>query len=115
MGSERRQRNATQIMVRVTHDEKNIIRKKAEAFGLKPPTYLRNLGLNHEMPKGILDQKAVLDLLKVHADLDRLSYFLKSCLTSKEKSAEVKKSDVSSLYQKIEKAMDRLKEKILSI
>ena len=114
MGSEERQRR-DQIKVRVSDDEKKIIQEKAKAFGYQSSTaaLLRDLALGIE-PKSTLDQQAVLDLLKVNADLGRLGGLLKHWLQAKgAKPSEV--IEIRSLMDDLVQTQKLLRKKVLSL
>ena len=114
MGSEERQRR-DQIKVRVSDDEKKIIQEKAKAFGYQSSTaaLLRDLALGIE-PKSTLDQQAVLDLLKVNADLGRLGGLLKHWLQAKgAKPSEV--IEIRTLMDDLVQTQKLLRKKVLSL
>jgi hypothetical protein len=114
MGSEARQRR-DQIKVRVSEDEKRIIQEKAEAFGYDSSTaaLLRDLALGIE-PKSTLDQRAVLELLRINADLGRLGGLLKHWLQAKgAKAPEV--VEIRSLLEELAKTQALLREKVKSL
>jgi len=75
--------------------------------------YLRNLGLGYE-PASTLDQKAILDLLKINADLGRLGGLLKMWLTSPDKVIESGASilDIRNLLVDIKKNQEELKGRV---
>ena len=78
MGNETRQRT-TQIMVRVSPEEKSSIRSAANKYSLSMPAYLRTLGLGFA-PKSTIDQQAIAQLAKLHGDLGRVGGLLKRLL-----------------------------------
>lgn len=84
MGSENRVRNL-QIKVRVNQGELEEISKSASNCDLKPSTYLRELGLNHE-PKSTIDIQAFEKLAHLHGDLGRVGGLLKMWLSDGSKS-----------------------------
>ncbi|MBQ23569.1 MAG: hypothetical protein CL546_01365 [Alcanivorax sp.] len=59
------------IKVLVLPEEKKAIGDKAKSAGLSVSTYLRNVGLGTPVI-GVADQEAVLELVKINADLGRL-------------------------------------------
>ena len=63
-------KESTPIKVWVTPEEKSAIAAKADAHSLSASSYLRRLGL--AMPlQSTIDQRAILDLVKINADLGR--------------------------------------------
>ena len=56
-------KNGRHLRVPVLPEEEAAIKQNAAATGLSVAAYLRNVGLGH-LPKGELDQKAVLELLR---------------------------------------------------
>jgi hypothetical protein len=62
--------------------------------------YLRSLGLQYK-PKGILDNIAVLELVKVNADLGRLGGLLKMWLTNDERLELLGKEQVAPKIHKL--------------
>ena len=78
---EKTRRESTPIKVWVTPEEKDAIRAKAGAHSLSASSYLRRLGL--AMPlQSTIDQRAILDLVKINADLGRFGGLIKMWLTT---------------------------------
>ena len=73
-------RPSTPLKVHVLPDEKQVIQERAEICNTSMSSYLKTLGLGH-IPKSILDNKAILNLLKVNGDQGRLGGLLKLLLT----------------------------------
>lgn len=78
---ERTRRESTPVKVWVTPVEKAEIGKKAAAHSLSASAYLRRLGLALPV-ESTVDQTAVLELVKINADLGRLGGLIKMWLTS---------------------------------
>jgi hypothetical protein len=106
--SESRQRNVPPIMVRVTAQEKERIKAHAQACGLSAPALLRQLGLGHPV-QGVLDQKAVLALVRVNGDLGRLGGLLKMWLSNDERFPHGITHDVLRLFREIEQTQAKLR------
>jgi hypothetical protein len=70
----------TPIKVWVTPEEKAAIAAKADAHSLSASGYLRRLGLALPV-ESTIDQRAVLDLVKINADLGRFGGLIKMWLT----------------------------------
>jgi len=64
-------RESTPVKVWVTPEEKAQIAEKAAAHSMSASRYLRALGLALPV-QSTVDQRAVLELLKINADLGRL-------------------------------------------
>ena len=114
MGSGNRQRTRL-IPVRVNEDELKVIDEKAQAFGYMTSrsALLRDLVLGIE-PRSTLDQQAVLDLLKINADLGRLGGLLKHWLQAKgAKPSEA--IEIRSLMDDLARTQDLLRRKVLSL
>lgn len=79
-------KDGQQLRVPVLQDQKRRIEANARAAGLPVATFLRNLGLNHQVT-GVLDHEAVADLARVNGDLGRLGGLFKLFLTSDDKLA----------------------------
>ena len=74
-------KESTPIKVWVTPQEKAAIAAKADAHSLSASSYLRRLGL--AMPlQSMIDQRAILDLVKINADLGRFGGLIKMWLTT---------------------------------
>ena len=74
-------KESTPIKVWVTPEEKAAIAAKADAHSLSASGYLRRLGL--AMPvESTIDQRAILDLVKINADLGRFGGLIKMWLTT---------------------------------
>ena len=80
---EKTRRESTPVKVWVTPAEKAAIAEKATAHSMSASRYLRALGLALPV-QSTLDQRAVLDLAKINADLGRLGGLIKMWLTSNE-------------------------------
>jgi hypothetical protein len=80
---EKTRRESTPVKVWVTAAEKAAIGEKAAAHSMSASAYLRSLGLALPIQSSI-DQRSVLELLKINADLGRLGGLIKMWLTSNE-------------------------------
>jgi len=78
---EKTRRESSPIKVWVTPEEKSAIKTKAGAHSLSASSYLRRLGLALPV-ESTIDQRAILDLVKINADLGRLGGLIKMWLTS---------------------------------
>ena len=78
---EKTRRESTPVKVWVTAAEKAAIAEKAAAHSMSASRYLRALGLALPI-QSTIDHRAVLDLLKINADLGRLGGLIKMWLTS---------------------------------
>lgn len=114
MGTENRQRTQ-HIMVRVTPEERAAITSTADDCGMTTPALMRALALGHQV-KGVVDQKAVLDLLQVNADLGRLGGLLKLWLTDDERRpALAQQREIVALIREIADTQGRLRARVLSL
>lgn len=108
--SEIRQRNIRRT-IRFTEEEIQIIEKNAADCGLALAPFLRNVGAGYTV-QGVLDQKAVLNLLKVSGDLGRLGGLLKLWLSQREThlppEAGVGVDELKGLYGKIAKSQEQI-------
>lgn len=104
-------RDSTPIKVYVTPEERSAIERNAEACSLSASKYLCNVGCGY-LPRGVLDQKAVLELLKACADLGRLGGLLKMWLSNDERLGAL---DIRKLYNDILSTQAELKDKIRRI
>ncbi len=109
---ESRDRNRP-LRVFVSERERAEIGTRAAATGLSVSAYIRNLGLGFQPPSN-LDQKAILALLKVHADQGRLGGLLKLWLsgghTGTASAAEIRRLhlDIESAQKTLRGIVDRL-------
>ena len=78
---EKTRRESTPVKVWVTPVEKAAIAEKAAAHSMSASRYLRTLGLALPI-QSTIDHRAVLDLLKINADLGRLGGLIKMWLSS---------------------------------
>jgi hypothetical protein len=76
-------RESTPVKVWVTPEEKSLIAGKAAAHSMSASAYLRALGLELAV-QSTIDHRAVLDLVKINADLGRLGGLIKVWLNSNE-------------------------------
>jgi len=75
------------IRVWVTPDEKALIEAHARQTGHSTSAYLRFLGLGY-VPKSIVDNQKVIELVKINGDLGRLGGLLKLWLTNDARTAQ---------------------------
>jgi hypothetical protein len=86
---------------RVTPDEKAAIAAKADAHSLSASSYLRRLGL--AMPlQSTIDRRAILDLVKINADLGRFGGLIKMWLTT---NADFESLSAQGLQRKLENTL----------
>lgn len=98
-------------MVRVSEDELIEASRKAEAFSYPSPAALfRDLIAGIE-PRSTLDQQAILELLRVNADLGRLGGLLKHWLQAKGAEKDLV-PDIRALLRDIENTQRELKKKV---
>ena len=114
MGSDNRKRTKL-IPVRVNDDELKVIDEKARAFGYTSSrsALLRDLALGIE-PRSTLDQRAVLDLLKVNADLGRLGGLLKHWLQAKGATSS-EMIEIRALMSDLNRTQEALRRRVLSL
>jgi hypothetical protein len=98
---EKTRRESSRIKVLVTPEEKAAITVKADAHSLSVSSYLRRLGLALPV-ESTVDQRAILDLVKINADLGRLGGLIKMWLTS---NAGFELLSAQGLQRKLEKTL----------
>ena len=112
---EKTRRESTPIKVWVTTAEKAAIAEKAAAHSMSISRYLRALGLALPI-QSTVDQRAVLDLLKINADLGRLGGLIKMWLTSNENfesaSAQVMQRKLDRTLKEISALQKKMRERI---
>lgn len=81
-------KNGKHLRVPVLPNEEAMIKANADRAGLTIAEYLRRLGLGYEI-RGVIDQKCVLELAKINADMGRLGGLLKLWLTDDKKLAVI--------------------------
>jgi hypothetical protein len=115
---EKTRRECTPVKVWVTPAEKAAIAEKAGAHSMSCSRYLRALGLALPV-QSTLDQRAVLDLLKINADLGRLGGLVKIWLTSNESfetaSALVMQRKLERTLNEIGALQKQLKDRIEAV
>ena len=74
-------KESTPNKVWVTPEEKAAIAAKADAHSLSASGYLRRLGLALPV-ESTIDQRAILELVKIHADVGRFGGLIKMWLTT---------------------------------
>ncbi|MBZ7980332.1 DNA transfer protein [Campylobacter sp. RM12640] len=94
-----------QIHFRVTEDEYNNIKNKANNYNFSVSKYLYNIANNYPI-KSITDQKVASDLLLIAGDIGRLGGLFKHWLVKNED----KKNNFSKnkSYEDIEKIVDKI-------
>ncbi len=84
MTKKQSRRRVQKLQVPVLPAEAIEIKNNAADCGLAVAAYLRNVGLQYK-PKGILDSKAISELVKINGDLGRLGGLLKMWLSNDER------------------------------
>jgi hypothetical protein len=102
---EKTRRETTPVKVWVTADEKAIIATKAAAHSLSASSYLRTLGLALPI-QSTVDQKAILDLVHINADLGRLGGLIKMWLASNE---TFQSSSGQAMQRKLEGTLNEIR------
>ena len=105
-------KESTPIKVWVTPEEKAAIVAKADAHSLSASGYLRRLGLALPVESSI-DQRAILDLVKINADLGRFGGLIKMWLTT---NADFESLNSQGLQRRLENTLSgvRLLQKKMS-
>lgn len=98
-------RESTPLKVWVTPEEKAGIEHKAAAHSLSASAYLRRLGLALPI-ESTVDQQAVLELVKINADLGRLGGLFKMWLTSNESFQSI---SAQAIQRKVEGALNEVR------
>ncbi len=103
---EKTRRESTPNKVWVTPEEKDAIRAKAGAHSLSASSYLRRLGL--AMPlQSMIDQRAILDLVKINADLGRFGGLIKMWLTT---NADFESLSAQGLQRRLENTLSDVRQ-----
>ena len=100
-GKGKTRKESTPIKVWVTPEEKAAIAAKADAHSLSASSYLRRLGLALPV-ESTIDQRAVLDLVKINADLGRFGGLIKMWLTT---NADFESLSAQGLQRKLENTL----------
>ena len=103
MTKKQSRRRVHHLRVPVLPSETIEIKQNAADCGLSVSAYLRSIGLQYK-PKGILDYKAVGELVKVNADVGRLGGLLKMWLSNDERLGVFNKEslEINELLQEIQ-------------
>ena len=102
---EKTRRESTPVKVWVTTAEKAVIAEKAAAHSMSSSRYLRGLGLALPI-QCTIDQRAVLDLLKINADLGRLGGLIKMWLRSNE---SLESGNAQALQRKLDGTLNQIR------
>jgi hypothetical protein len=102
---EKTRRESTPIKVWVKPAEKAAIEAKADAHSLSASAFLRQLGLALPV-QSTVDQRAVLELVKINADLGRLGGLIKMWLTSNE---SLESLGAQALHRKLEGTLNQIR------
>jgi hypothetical protein len=98
---EKTRRESSPIKVWVTPEEKAAIAAKADAHSLSASGYLRRLGLALPV-ESTIDQRAILDLVKINADLGRFGGLIKMWLTT---NSDFESIGAQGLQRKLENTL----------
>lgn len=105
----------SRIEIRLSDEELKIITEKAQAHNQNTSTYLRNLGMNYPI-KSMVDQQAVLALLKVNGDLGKVGGLFKMWLMRNGEykddfSGERTYKDIDALVDELQDLMKSFRER----
>ncbi len=95
------------LRVPVLPAEEQKIKHLASMHGLPVATYLRDLGLNHQL-RGMLDHKCVEKLAAMHGELGRLGQLLKLWLADDARTVAIGPSTLLAVLAKIDRSQDEL-------
>ena len=101
----RTRRESTPVKVWVTPEEKAAIAERAAAHSMSASRYLRALGLALPI-QSTIDQRAVLELVKINADLGRLGGLIKMWLTSNE---SFESGSAQAVQRKLDGTLDQIR------
>ncbi|HEO99652.1 MAG TPA: hypothetical protein ENO02_10180 [Epsilonproteobacteria bacterium] len=108
----KKQKRTYHIDTLMTKDEYERITLKADMYGIKKSQYMRNVSLAYPLPPCRADQKALQELVRTHADINRLGGLFKLWLTKDQKALG------SKGYNSIDQLVDHIEDtskKILEI
>ena len=94
-------KSCTPFKVYCLPEERALIQKNADSAGMSVTRYLREVGLGYKI-KGVLDYRAVGDLVRVNGDLGRLGGLLKLWLDSDPRTAHFHTAHIHALLKRIE-------------
>ncbi len=110
--SERRVRTHL-LQVRLTTSELNDVRIRAGMCGVSTASFVRAVALGEKL-KVVADQRAVLELIRLRADMGRLGGLLKLWLTNEERfdkeRGELSVADVRDVLHRIEATEEQIRE-----
>ena len=95
------------LRVPVLPDEETEIKTNAARAGISTAEYLRRLGLGYKI-HGMIDQKSIMELSKINADLGRLGGLLKLWLTNDERLAHIEPKTMIVLLERIKVTQDTM-------
>lgn len=99
----------------LTQDEYERITLKADMYGIKKSQYMRRVALGYPLPPCRADQRVLQELVRTHANINRLGGILKLYIVSnKETKASLGNKSYSSIEQLVDDIEDTSK-KILEI
>ncbi len=96
------------VLIRVTDDEKALIKAKARTCNLSMSRYLVLLGTSYTPPSK-LDSTHMLALAKVNADQGRLGGLLRMWLSNEERVTPALEQRLEALLGQIESCQDELR------
>ena len=101
-------------MVRLTLQEKQFLVSKAKNCCVSVPHLMRSTSLGYTL-KSTIDQKAILDLLSINADLARLGNLLKMYISHKSNKSSVKSDTIHDLINQIRATQSCIKSKVRNL
>jgi hypothetical protein len=102
-------RKLRHLRVPVLPGEEREIKLRAAAAGLPVAAYLRELGLRQQM-RGMLDNKRVEELARIHGDLGRLGALLTLWLEDDPRTAAFGEATLRAVLARIEETQDEMHE-----
>ncbi|WP_028389309.1 conjugal transfer transcriptional regulator TraJ [Legionella fairfieldensis] len=100
-------KHCRRIRVPVLPDEEQQIKDNAEKVGLPVAVYLRRLALGFEI-KSVIDQKQVLELVKINGDLGRLGGLLKLWLSRDERVSGIEPDTLKLILERIKTTQETM-------
>lgn len=115
-GPKKGKRNRVSVPSYFLPEEKLLLEEKAKQCSLSVSNYIRDVSLGYQ-PKSTSDAKAVLELVRINADLGRLGGLLKLLLTDEGKHLDAKahRPQINELLHQIGELQMQLKIEVTRI
>lgn len=107
------QNRTSTIKAHITPSEREALNERAHRLGMTLSDYTRNVMVNFKLPNSAINARAIIELIKINADLARLGNLLKMAMNDDDFPVPVDTNLApEALLQRVDEAQQLLKAKV---